>query len=154
MRINLLTIALIAALALAAVGIILPPALDLLDSPAPFEIQAQQQGPLVLLTWEVQQGAVIYQVQGRMFDGDWSTIGLLPAPLMRTALPPGVASFRVRAWTEDGPGAWSKPSEFLIFLPTSAPAPAPPEPRRDGAMNLLWDPALLPPGEFDNPDDA
>ena len=121
---------------LAALVLIFPP----LES-SQYDIDVLQRGPFVQLSWDVQQGAVLYEIQGRLFENDWETFAIMESPLLRTALPPGVAQFRVRAWTESGPGAWSNPTELLIFIPTPAPripAPDPEENRRDEAMKIPW----------------
>jgi hypothetical protein len=133
--------------ALAAAALVVPS----LERPV-FEIEVQQQGPLVLLTWEDpgEYAAEFYEIQGRQFENDWETFAIVPTARMGTAVPPGVTQFRVRAWTLDGPGRWSSPTELVFFVPLPAPPPAPEPPsRRDDAMNLPWDPDLMEPGPFD-----
>lgn len=82
-------------------------------------------GPTAMLLWEA-QGGDVYEVQGRMFDGDWSTIMISGTPRARVQIPLGIASYRVRPWTMDGPGQWSEPTRFMIRENVPAPI-APPQ---------------------------
>ena len=90
------------------------------------EIVATRIGSLVRLTWEPVEGVVIYEVQGRLFQGEWSTIGMSTRSWIVVPIDVGAFDFRVRAWTPSGPKRWSPATAPVWRLP----APRPPE--------LLW----------------
>jgi hypothetical protein len=98
------------------------------------EIEVQQMGQFVVLQWSAVEGAKFYELQGRAGDGEWSTFRLVVDPEIGVPTPPGVAQYRVRAWTKDGPRAWSHPTRYIFFVPEPKPAD-PPAPE---GSTLLW----------------
>ena len=129
MKIKILALFVVALLAVAA--LVIPPAIDLLsheEDDDGYGIEVVVVGPMAMLLWEA-QGGEVYEVQGRMFKGEWSTIMITAVPRARVQVPLGIASYRVRPWTTAGPGQWSEPTQFVIRQ--LAPAPAPDPPRQD-----------------------
>lgn len=103
---------------------------DNVESKDNYSIKVVHIGPLAMLLWEAQEGGDVYEVAGRMFDGEWSTILIVGAERARVQVPLGIASYRVRPWTTEGPGRWSEPSEFIIRQVM------PPEPPRQDPRTL------------------
>ncbi|MCP4900905.1 MAG: hypothetical protein GY906_28390 [bacterium] len=107
--------------------------------PDAYGIHHMQKGPFVLIDWNDIVGAVVYEVQGRMFDNEWNTFQVVTKSELQKVIPPGVSSYRVRAWSMHGPMNWSKPSGYMLFIPR--PPTQQPEKKanpRDQAQLLPW----------------
>jgi len=102
--------------------------------PQPLSIDVQQMGMFVVLQWDDVEGAVFYELQGRTGDGEWGTFRLSIESELGLTTPPGVAQYRVRAWTKGGPRAWSKPTDLIFYIPEPVPA----EPPAPEGSTLLW----------------
>lgn len=85
------------------------------EQPAPAEISVRAQlGSVVLLTWDGPKDARAWQVEARQLNGDWETVAMIwRGRALRAACPVGLTQFRVRAWRDNGPGAWSAPTRWL-----------------------------------------
>jgi len=81
-------------------------------------LEAYGVGPITIAEWTEVPGAIAYQVEAQGFDGRWQTLAMIwDGTRMSWPSPPGPMKYRVRAWTRDGPGRWSAPTQLIYFLP-------------------------------------
>jgi len=82
-----------------------------------FVFTSLQEGPAVALQWTCEpNGATLWEIQGRQYEGEWNTFMYSANAFLRIMIPSGVVQFRVRPWTIHGPGKWSPATQHFIFI--------------------------------------
>jgi len=81
------------------------------------DVGVLQVGSVLRLDWLPVDGAAAYEVQFRLFEGDWETVAVARDAWVFLPAPVGSSEFRIRGWDADGPRRWSAPSEPLLYLP-------------------------------------
>jgi hypothetical protein len=100
-------------------AIIVTMAVAILTSvPCAPKLEVWSVGPITCAKWEPVDGARAYQIQGKLNgEGDWQTVAVTwGGTNISWPSIPGMMEYRIRAWSDDGPGRWSC-AHLVFFLP-------------------------------------
>lgn len=91
------------------------------DRAVDYGIVVQQANESVIVAWDAQDDAVLYEIQGQKFTGEWMTIAWTRGTWFGMNVPLGVSRLRIRAWNTNGPLRWGEPSEYIFVFQLNPP---------------------------------